>query len=49
VVKRYAGIPESKRLIIAISIGYPDEENIVNTVSTTRESIESLTSWVGFP
>ena len=49
VVKRYAGIPESKRLIIAISIGYPDEENIVNTVSTTRESIESLTNWVGFP
>jgi nitroreductase len=49
VVKRYAGIPESKRLIITISIGYPDEENIVNTVSTTRESIESLTKWVGFP
>jgi nitroreductase len=48
VVKRYAGIPESKRLIIAISIGYPDEENIVNTVSTARESIESLTKWVGF-
>ena len=49
VVKRYAGIPESKRLIIAISVGYPDEENIVNTISTTRESIESLTNWVGLP
>ncbi len=49
VVKRYAGIPESKRLIIAISIGYPDEENIVNTITSTRESIESLTNWIGFP
>jgi nitroreductase len=49
VVKRYAGIPESKRLIIAISIGYPDEENIVNTITSTREPIDSLISWIGFP
>ena len=48
VVKRYAGIPESKRLIIAISIGYPDEENIVNTISSPRESIDNLTTWIGF-
>lgn len=48
VVKTYAGIPDSKRLIIAISIGYPDEENIVNKITSTRESIESLTRWVGF-
>jgi nitroreductase len=49
VVKRYTGIPESKRLIIAISIGYPDEENIVNKITSTRESIDGLTSWIGFP
>ncbi|MDD5169459.1 MAG: hypothetical protein PHN75_11630, partial [Syntrophales bacterium] len=48
-VKRYADIPESKRLIIAISIGYPDEDNIVNTITSTRESIDGLTSWIGFP
>lgn len=48
VVKRYTGIPESKRLIVAISIGYPDEENIVNTISSTRESIDKITSWIGF-
>jgi nitroreductase len=49
VVKQFAGIPESKRLIIAISIGYPAEENIVNTITSTRESIDGLTSWIGFP
>lgn len=49
VVKRYAGIPESKRLIIAISIGYPDEKNIVNTITSTREPIDGLISWIGFP
>lgn len=49
VVKKYAGIPESKRLMIAISIGYPDEGNIVNTIASTREPAESLTTWIGFP
>ena len=49
VVKRYTGIPESKRLIIAISIGYSDEESIVNTITSTRESIDRLTNWIGFP
>ncbi len=49
IVKKYAGIPESKRLIVAISIGYPDEESIVNTIASNRESIDNLTSWVGFP
>ena len=48
VVKKYAGIPDSKRLIIAISIGYPDQEKIENTISSTRESIDSLTKWIGF-
>jgi nitroreductase len=48
VVKKYAGIPESKRLIIAISIGYPDQEKIENKITSTRESVESLTKWIGF-
>ncbi len=49
VVKQHAGIPESKRLIIAISLGYPDNDNIVNTITSTRESIDGLTTWIGFP
>ena len=49
VVKRCAGIPESKRLIVAISIGYPDESNIANQITSTRESVDKITSWVGFP
>ncbi|MEN6374966.1 MAG: nitroreductase [Smithella sp.] len=49
VVKRCTGIPESKRLIVAISIGYPDEENMANKITSTRESIDKITSWIGFP
>jgi nitroreductase len=48
VIKEYAGIPESKRLIIAISMGYPDEKNIVNQITSTREPIDDLISWIGF-
>lgn len=48
VVKRHTGIPESKRLVVAISLGYPDEKNIVNTITSTREPIDGLTSWIGF-
>jgi len=50
VVKQYTNIPESKRLIVAISIGYPDHENIVNTITSTRESsVDNPKTWVGFP
>ncbi len=49
VLRRHAGIPGSKRIIIAISIGYPDEDNIVNTIASTREPTEALTRWIGFP
>ena len=49
VVRKYANIPESKRLMIAISLGYPAEDNPANTVASTRESVDRLTTWVGFP
>ena len=47
VVKKWAGIPESKRLMIAISIGYPDGD-VANTIASSREPIEDITTWVGF-
>jgi len=49
VVKQYCGIPETKRIMIAISIGYPDEDNIANRITSDRAPIDSLTNWIGFP
>lgn len=46
VVRKYARIPDSKRLIIAISMGYPDREDVVNKISSTREPVDSITTWV---
>jgi nitroreductase len=48
VIRKYAGIPESKRLIIAVSIGFPDEDNIANKITSKREPAENLTRWIGF-
>ncbi|MCK9230975.1 MAG: nitroreductase [Syntrophales bacterium] len=48
IVRKYADIPESKRLVIAISIGFPDGDNIANRITSTREPVENITRWIGF-
>ncbi len=39
------GIPASKRIIIAMAIGYPDESHPANRLRTPREPLESLVTW----
>ncbi len=48
VVRKYTGIPESKKIVIGISIGYPDWNFTANNLESTREDIETLTTWHGF-
>jgi len=48
VLKKYAHIPESKRIIAAIAIGYPDWDFPANKVETEREPIQNITTWLGF-
>jgi len=48
VVRKYAGIPESKRIVICITIGYPDWDFPANKVESKREPIESIITWCGF-
>jgi len=48
VVREMAEIPESKRIVISIAIGYPDPDYPANQIVTDRESADSLTNWVGF-
>ena len=45
-IKQFLGIPESKRLVLGISIGYPDMENVINTYRTTRVETEKILRWV---
>lgn len=40
--KKFLGIPESKRLILGISIGYPDLESPVNSFRTDRVNTDEI-------
>jgi nitroreductase len=45
-VKQFLGIPDSKRLVLGVSIGYPDMENVINTYRTMRVETEKILRWV---
>ena len=46
-VRRVAGIPESKQIIIGIAVGYPNWDDPINNLQTGREPIEKLVTWCG--
>lgn len=48
VLREIAGIPDSKRILMAVAVGYPDWQFPANAVETSREPAASLTTWVGF-
>ncbi len=48
VVRKYTDIPETKRMMIAIAIGYPNWEFPANRLESTRVSVENITTWYGF-
>jgi nitroreductase len=48
VLRKHAGIPDSKKIMIAIAIGYPDWEFPANKVETVREPVEVTATWCGF-
>jgi len=47
VVRRFTDIPESKRITICITIGYPDWDFPANKLETNREPIDSIVTWCG--
>jgi nitroreductase len=48
VLRQYLNIPDSKRIVIAIAIGYPNEEFAANRLHSQREPIEKISLWHGF-
>ena len=47
VIRRVAGIPQSKKVAIGIAIGYPDWDFPANELRSTREPLESVATWCG--
>jgi nitroreductase len=45
-VKQFLAIPENRRLVLGISLGYPDLDSPVNATRTGRMGIDELVTWV---
>jgi len=48
IIRKYIDIPDSKKILISIAIGYPDWEFVANKVVSDREPTDKVTTWVGF-
>jgi len=48
VLRRFAHIPGSRRIVITIAIGYPDPDFPANKVESEREPIRNVSTWLGF-
>ena len=45
IVRKYLDIHESKRLILGISIGYPDDKALINTYRSIRAEMDEFVRW----
>ncbi|MFA5316357.1 MAG: nitroreductase [Dehalococcoidales bacterium] len=47
-IREITGIPRSKKICVAIALGYPDTEKPANRIQSQREPVENITCWCGF-
>jgi nitroreductase len=45
VLRKYCNIPESDRIVIALAIGYPNEDFPANKLESPREAVGRITTW----
>ncbi len=43
--KKFLGIPESKRLVLGMAIGYPDMDAPANSLRTDRVPVDEILTW----
>ncbi|MBI4286426.1 MAG: nitroreductase [Chloroflexi bacterium] len=48
IFRRFTGVPESKRIVICLAIGYPDWTHPANKLESKREPFQNITTWYGF-
>ena len=47
VLREFAGIPDNKKIIISIAIGFPNRDFPANKLKSPREPIKNITKWIG--
>lgn len=48
VLRKVLGIPDSKLILLGISIGYPDWDDPINRFRSERELLDKVARWYGF-
>ena len=48
VLRKVLGIPDSKLIVLGISVGYPDWNDPVNQLRSEREPLDNVSTWYGF-
>lgn len=48
ILRRDLSIPESKLIVCAVAIGYPDQDAAVNQFRSEREPLDAFARWYGF-
>ena len=48
ILRSILDIPDTKKIVYGIAIGYPDWQQSVNTLESSREPVSSFTQWRGF-
>lgn len=48
VLRSVLKIPDTKRILICVALGYPDPDFPANALESPREDIAAITSWHGF-
>ena len=44
-IKKFLGIEESKKLVVCIALGYPDEKAVLNTYRSIKQRSDEFTRW----
>lgn len=48
VLRRFGNIPDTKQIVIAIALGYPNWDFPANQLAIPREPADRITTWCGF-
>ncbi len=48
VLRKIAGLPEDRRIIMALALGYPDWDFPANKIESARIPARDITTWFGF-
>jgi nitroreductase len=48
VLRKVLGIPDSRLIVLGISVGYPDWDDPVNQLRSEREPLDNVSTWYGF-